>query len=73
MNKKNEKQQECLHINIEIPSQIIWYKVIMMLFAVYASFKHNKEFNTKHFFLAMLFPEIYIVYILALDKKSLLL
>lgn len=54
-----------------ISSNMMIYKSIIILIAMYASFRHNKGFNLTQFILAILFQEIYIVYILAVDRDSL--
>ena len=54
---------------LPIPKEIIRYKALITLFAFFIGFKHNAGFNYKHFAIAALFPEIYIVYIFAINKK----
>lgn len=51
---------------------IMIYRSIITLFAGYASFKYNDGFDLKQFLLAMFFQEMYIVYILAVDRHCLI-
>jgi hypothetical protein len=64
------EKKEC--IVLPIPKEILWYKTIMSLLAIYAGFKHNGGLNYKHLAIALLFPEIYLVYIIAIDRKTLM-
>ena len=42
---------------------------IAMYFALYLSFKRNNGINWNAFFAALIFPEIYIIYTLAVPLK----
>ena len=72
MNQKlnQDKGEKCT--TIIIPKQVMWYRTIIMLLAIYASFRHKEEFNLKHFLLAVFFPEIYLIYMGAVNRKALL-
>ena len=68
-NPLNSSHSKTKCVILPIPKEIIRYKALITLFAFFIGFKHNAGFNYKHFAIAALFPEIYIVYIFAINKK----
>jgi hypothetical protein len=52
-----------------IPKEIMCYKTVITLLAFYVGFKHNKGFNYDQIVLAAMFPEVYLVYVFAMNKK----
>jgi hypothetical protein len=55
-----------------LPRPFMMYKSIIAMLAIYASFRHNKGFSWTHFLMAILFQEIYLVYVFAIDRNVLL-
>jgi len=57
--------------NLKLSKPHMIYRSIIVLIALYASFKRNNGFDATSFLAAFLFQEIYIIYILAVAPETL--
>ena len=63
---KNCSKKKCV---IEpVPKEIMLYKAIVTLLALYTLLKHKEEFTYKQIVMALLFPEIFIVYSIVMNR-----